>query len=176
MILPPFLAQAAPVPTPPEIRDIAPPVYVFPYPMWVVYTAAGLTLLILGVVAWLLVRWWRRRPSPPPPTPAQIALLALEKARAQILSLDPYAFSILVSDILRSYVSTEYQLRATQQTSPEFLASISALPVFSEAMKKQLAEFLEKCDLIKFAHVSATSADSAALLDQAILFVKGGAQ
>jgi len=176
MILPPFLAQAAPIATPPPIRDIVPPVYVFPYPMWMVYTAGAVALVFIGVAVWLLIRWWRRRPAPPPPTPAQIALAALEKARAQIHTLDPYAFSILVSDILRQYVSTQHQLRATQQTSPEFLASISDLPVFTEAVKKQLAEFLEKCDLIKFAHVSATSDDSAALLEQAIRFAKGDAK
>jgi hypothetical protein len=169
-----LLAQT---PTPPlEIKDIAPPVDVLPWPMWMVWTAAAAALVFIGLLGWLTFRWWKRRPLPPPPTPREIALADLEKANAQIHALEPYAFSILVSDVLRRYVSAQFNLRATQQTSPEFLASIAGMVGFRDSEKTQLAEFLEKCDLIKFAHVEATVDDSAALLDQAVLFVKGGAQ
>ena len=177
MTLPSFLAQVTlPASTPPPIHDIAGPVYVFPYPLWVVCTVAAILLAILGLLAWFLVRWWRNRPVIPPPTPREAALASLETARLQIQSLDPHAFSILVSDILRHYVSVQFQLHATQQTSPEFLASIADFHGFTDAEKKQLAEFLEKCDLLKFARIEAASSDSAALLDQAIGFVKGGVQ
>jgi hypothetical protein len=66
-------------------------------------------------------------------------------------------------------------LHATQQTSPEFLASIADFPSFTEKEKQMLASFLEKCDLIKFARISATGEESASLLEQAILFARGGA-
>lgn len=168
-----FLAQA-PSPTP-DIHDIAAPVYVFPYPMWVVYTAAGITLAVIALFAWLIVHWWRNRPAPVPPTPREVAITALEKARKQIHAIDPYAFSILVSDILRRYISAEYALRATQQTSPEFLESIADYPSFTAKVRQLLAAFLEKCDLIKFAHIGASGDDSSRLLDQAFLFVQGGA-
>ena len=61
--------NAAPPPSPPavpEIRDIAPPIDVFPYPLWMVLTAAACALLVLGVAAWLIVRWIKSRPAPPP--------------------------------------------------------------------------------------------------------------
>src|ERR1700677_1383553 len=153
MTPPLFLAQVqAPSPTP-EIRDIAAPVYVFPWPMWVVYTAAGVALLVIVLIPWLVVHWWRNRPAPVPPTPREIAIADLEKARAQIQGIDPYAFSILVSDILRRYISTQFSLHATQQTSPEFLASIAEFTGFGGTEKLLLANFLEKCDLIKFARI-----------------------
>lgn len=169
-----FLAQTA-SPTP-QIRDIASPIYVLPWPMWVVYTVAGGLLALAVVVVWLFVRWLRNRPAPAPPTPRETAMAELEKARGQIRGTEPYAFSILVSDILRHYISSQFQLKATQQTSPEFLASISDFAGFGATEKQLLADFLEKCDLIKFARIGATTDDSAKLLDQAILFVKGGGE
>ena len=165
----------SPQPSPVEIRDIAPPVDVFPYPAWEVISAAAVLLLILALAVWLVVRWIRSRPAPPPPTPHETAVASLNKARAQIDALDPYAFSILVSDILRAYVAAQFHLHAREQTSPEFLASISGSTGFSDREKTLLAAFLEKCDLIKFARINATRDDSAALVDQAVLFVEGGA-
>ena len=159
----------------PELRDIAPPVDVFPYPIWMVVLACVLVALLLGLVTWSIIRWWKNRPAPPPPTPREIALAALRKAGGQIARLDPYDFSILVSDILRAFVAAEFRLHAPEQTSPEFLASIAHSPRFSMSDKSLLALFLEKCDLIKFARVDAAQDDSAALLDQAMNFVKGPA-
>ena len=161
-------------PTPAPIKDIAPPIDVFPYPAWVVALVAGIALALIGLAVWLVVRWIRNRPVPPPPTPREIAIGSLNKAREQVDNLQPYAFSILVSDILRAYVAAQYQLHAKEQTSPEFLASISDLPRFSEQEKTLLALFLEKCDLIKFARINASREDSATLLEQAIRFVEGG--
>ncbi len=159
----------------PTIRDIAPPIDVFPYPMWMVATVCGVALLLVLLVIWLAVRAMRNRPTPPPPTPQQIALAQLEEARGRIEELAPYEFSILVSDILRSYITQRYSLRATQQTSPEFLASLSRSSHFTHGEKTLLGAFLEKCDLIKFARIDATRDDSAELLEQAIRFVKGAA-
>ncbi len=167
--------SAAPnTPEPVEIKDIAPPVDVFPYPLWMVLTAAGIALLVLGLLMWLLVRWLRGRPAPPPPTPRVIALRELEKLRGQVQALEPYAFSFAVSDVLRAYIGAQFGLHAREQTSPEFLAEISQAGRFSDADRNLLAEFLVHCDMIKFARIHATSADSAKLLDSAIVFVRGG--
>jgi hypothetical protein len=55
------------------------------------------------------------------------------------------------------------------------LAGIAESPRFLAAEKALLAQFLEKCDLIKFAHINATTDDSTALWQQARDFVTGGA-
>ena len=169
----PVPSSAPDAPAPVEIKDIAPPVDVFPYPLWMVLTAAGLALVVLGVATWLLVRWLKRRPAPPPPTPRARALSELEKLRPQVASLEPYAFSFPVSDVLRTYIGTQFRLHAREQTSPEFLAAIANSPKFSDADRSLLAGFLEHCDMIKFARIHATADDSAKLLESAAAFVQG---
>ncbi len=169
-------ATPSPAAQPPavEIRDIAPPVDVFPYPLWMVAVAACAAAVLLVLIVWLIVRWVRSRPAPPPPTPRAMALRELERLRPQVQSLDPHEFSFPVSDVLRTYIGAEFQLHAPRQTSPEFLAAISGSAKFSDADRTLLAAFLERCDLIKFARIDASSDDSARLLDSAISFVQGG--
>jgi hypothetical protein len=160
----------------PAIHDIRPPLDVFPYPMWMVATAGAVAFVVLALVVVGIVRAARNRPTAAPPTAREIALGKLKEAEADIARKDPYTFSILVSDILRQFVSAQYHLHATEQTSPEFLAEAAKSPHFTGADKTLLAEFLEKCDLIKFAHMEATEEDSRALLAQAVRFVKGGVE
>lgn len=158
----------------PELAPIAPPVYVFPYPPWMVALAGMGVALLLSVLIWAIVRAMRNRPQPPAPTPRELAIAALERLRNRIAQTEPYPFSIEVSDVLRGFVASEFRVRATQQTSPEFLATAAETPRFSEADKALLAAFLEKADLIKFARLQAGTADSEQLLEQARRFVEGG--
>ena len=164
---------APPQPELPEIKDIAPPLDIFPYPTWMVVCAIIIALAVLAGIVALIVKNARNKPKPPPPTPRDIALRELETLRPQVERQTPYDFSISVSDVLRSYIGAEYHLHAREQTSPEFLAAISRSVKFSENEKSLLTGFLERCDLIKFARIDATSADSAQLLGSAIDFVQG---
>ncbi len=171
----PSAAPAPPAaPPPPEIKDIAPPLDVWPYPLWMTLAAAALALLILGGLVWLFVRWRKNRPAAPPPTPRELALGSLEQLRAQVAVLEPYAFSFAVSDVLRAYIGGQFGLHAREQTSVEFLSEISRTGRFSDEDRSLLAKFLVHCDMIKFARIDATSADSAQLLDSAVVFVRGG--
>jgi hypothetical protein len=167
------LSAASPTPA---IHDIRPPLDVFPYPTWMIVTAGVVAVAILALIVTGIVRAAKNRPKAPPPTAREIALRRLKEAETDLAATEPYAFSIRVSDILRRYVAEQYNLRATEQTSPEFLANAARSPHFTKADKDLLAQFLEHCDLIKFAHVDATAEDSAALLEQAVRFVKGGAE
>ncbi len=168
--------NAAPEKTEPvEIKDIVPPVDVFPYPLWMVIVAGILALALLGGLVWLVVALIKNRPAPPPLGATAIAIRALEKLRARINEIAPYQFSIAVSDALRTFISkAKFRLPATNQTSPEFLAAISDSPSFSDADRSLLAGFLEHCDMIKFARIDATAEDSTKLLESAFAFVQGG--
>ncbi len=166
-------APAAPQSELPELRDIAPPMDIFPYPTWMVVLAAILALAVIASIVAFIVKKRRDRPKPPPPTPREIAVRELEALRPQVERQTPYDFSIAVSDVLRGYIGAQYRLHAREQTSTEFLSAISRSVKFSENEKSLLSGFLERCDLIKFARIDATSADSGQLLESAIQFVQG---
>jgi hypothetical protein len=156
----------------PEIRDISPPVPVFPYPPWMVAVAIVLGVILLGLIVWLVFRLVKRQQYGPPPAPREIALSQLEALRPEIVARDPRRFSDEVSGVLRTYLTKQYGLRAPQQTSQEFLESISGDNFFDSERQEVLSRFLEKCDLIKFARLEAGSSESEALLNQAFEFVR----
>jgi hypothetical protein len=154
-----------------ELHDIAPPVDYSLIPPWLVFVIAFVVLSALGLVVWAFVR--RRKPASPPRLPREIALDELEQIRREIERVSPYQFSFRVSDILRRYVTQQYGLPATRQTSIEFLGAAAKAPSFSPDEKSLLEDFLNRCDLIKFARYEATVSDSELLLEEAIRFVKG---
>lgn len=160
----PFLAQ--------QFHDIAPPVDYSLIPAWAVFIATFFALAILGLLVWLIART-RKQPEPTK-SPRERALEELERISEQIEKTNPYQFSIRVSDVLRSYVTEQYNLPVTRQTSVEFLNGLKQFSPFSDEDKLLLEDFLNRCDLIKFARYEATTADSRLLLDEATRFVKGG--
>jgi hypothetical protein len=165
LILPVLLAE--------ELHDISPPVDYSLIPTWLVFVASFVALSLMGgFVWWLIVR--HRRRSLPPLLPRDRALAELSTAQAEIGTTSPYQFSIRVSDILRSYVTDQYGLPVTRQTSVEFLERLQRGPQFSADEKQLLEDFLNRCDLIKFARYDATDADSQLLLEEAMRFVEGG--
>ena len=141
-----------------EFHDIAPPVDYSLIPPWLVFVIAFVVLSLLGLVVWWFVQ--RRKPELPPKAPREIALGELEQIRPEIERMSPYQFSIRVSDILRRYVTQQYGLPATRQTSIEFLTATAKAPSFSADDKSLLEDFLNRCDLIKFAKYEATTSDS----------------
>lgn len=158
-----FLAQQ-------NFHEIAPPVDYSFVPIWLIFTASFVGLSLVGFIIWWLKK---RKPAMPPKLPREIALEELEQIGAEIESIDPYQFSIGVSDILRRYVTNQYALPVTRQTSVEFLTALAKSSPFSANERSLLEDFLNRCDLIKFARYEATSADSQLLLEEATRFVKG---
>lgn len=155
-----------------DIHEIAPPVDYSLVPPWVVYGGIILGLVLLGLLGW----WIRKRLLRPKPQPSarDRALQNLDRIGREMESMTPYQFSIRVSDILRSYVTEQYALPVTRQTSVEFLTTIAKASPFSEDEKSLLEDFLNRCDLIKFARYEATLEDGRLLLEEATRFVQGG--
>src|SRR5947207_2793994 len=119
-----------------EFHDIAPPVDYSLIPPWLIFVGTFFALAITGLVVWLIAQK-RKRPQPPQ-LPRDRALEALEQMRDQIDRLNPYQFSIRVSDILRRYVTEQHGLPVTRQTAMEFLIALS-WPVVFPAVGQQSA-------------------------------------
>jgi len=155
-----------------EFHDIAPPVDYSLLPPWLVFVIAFVVLSLLGLVVWWFAK--RQKPELPPKAPREIALEELEQIRWEIERMSPYRFSIRVSAILMRYVTQQNGVPATRQTSIEFLTAAAKAPSFSSDDKSLLEDFLNRCDLIKFAQYEATTSDSELLLEEAMRFVQGG--
>jgi len=155
-----------------EFHDIAPPIDYSLLSPWLIFLGVFVLLTAIGLVVWFVAKSFRHPPPPQPPRDRALALL--EQIRAQITAIDPYRFSIRVSDILRRYVTEQFGLPVTRQTSVEFLNGLRGSSPFSEDEKSLLEDFLNRCDLIKFARYEATTSDSELLIEEAIRFVKGG--
>ena len=155
-----------------QFHDITPPVDYSLIPPWLIFAASLAGLALLGWVVWFIAR--RRKRPQPPQLPRERAIEALQRIAAQIEKMTPYQFSIRVSDILRRYVTEQYAVPLTRQTSVEFLNSVRRSLSFSDEERILLADFLNRCDLIKFARYNATAKESRLLLEEATRFVKGG--
>ena len=160
-----LLAQALP--------DIAPPVNYSLVPPWVIFVASLIVLTIIGLAIWYGRRFFRKKQVTL--SPRERTLAALSEIENEVEKIAPYQFNIRVSNILRRYVVEQFDLPMTRQTSVEFLNAIASAPNFGDEEKTLLADFLNRCDLIKFARYDATTVDSRLLLDEARQFVKGGA-
>lgn len=145
-----------------------------PWPDWAWWIIGAIALVLLALLVWLIVWAVRRKMAVTPLTPRAIAQQALQALRSRVQTEDAYGFAVAVSDVLRTFISAQFSLRATSQTSPEFLAEISGTARFSEADRSLLATFLEQCDLRKFARVEAS--DNEALLNSASAFVESASQ
>jgi hypothetical protein len=169
----PIAPAAQPGLPPPDFPSVFEPVEILPWPAWLVALGvAGAVLLLAGLVAFAI--WiWRRRSGPPPPTPREIALRELGALREAVHLIEPYEFSDRVSDVLRTFAEGQFGLRAKKQTSPEFLAAISNAPEFSDNDRELLAQFLERCDMLKFAHIAAHDEENRELHSRAAAFVQG---
>src|SRR5262245_62062861 len=119
-----------------EFHDIAPAVDYSLLPRWVIVAGAIAALVLCALIGWWI---WRRQQRPKPqPSARQRALRLLDRTALEMDTLSPYEFSIRVSDILRHYVTEQYQLPMTRQTSVEFLATLTKASPFSEDEKSLL--------------------------------------
>jgi hypothetical protein len=133
-----------------DIRDIKPPVAIPNGWEWL-WLALG--ILAGAALFFALWKWWQyRRANVPVVSPIPAHVRAKQKLQeALALLAQPKPFCILVSDTIRSYLEEQFDFRAPERTTEEFLHELQATDLLSPEQKESLGQFLESCDLVKFA-------------------------
>ena len=137
------------------LHDIKPPLPLAGHTPRGVWILAGVLLAGMAAAGFLIFyRTWRAKASAHPPRPAHE--LAFEELN-HIQSLDLIRtrelsqYYYLLSACLRRYLERRYQLRAPEQTTEEFLISVSEGSIGDAKQVQFLKQYLELCDLVKFA-------------------------
>jgi hypothetical protein len=154
-----------------ELRDIKPPVEI-PNPwVWLWLVLGALALAALAFFVW---RWWNRRRAQSlfvPPVPAHVrAKQKLQEALALISQ--PKPFCIMVSDTIRFYLEERFNFHAPERTTEEFLHELQDTDLLLPDQKDSLSEFLNRCDLVKFAKYEPAEPELRDLYDSALRLVE----
>ena len=152
-----------------DIRDIRGPKAV--PGSWVVpaVVAAAIVVALCTYVVW---RRRQRAIRPRTLTLSERTLERLDSTRALMRPDTARAFGIAASELIRDYIEKRFDEVATQRTTEEFLQAV--LQSANEALARHrlpLAEFLQQCDLVKFAGDSLAVADMESLFQSARRFV-----
>ena len=164
-------ASAAPVapaasPAAEDIIDIRPPIHIAaPFP-WLAVGGAAVSLVGIGAAAWKLLRRQRRKLA------YEIALERLENTRPLMRELHAEPFCLAVSDVVREFIEEVLPVRAMHRTTNEFLRDVGSRSDLQLAPHREtLANFLQHCDLAKFARWSLSIPQMEAMLSSAKDFV-----
>jgi hypothetical protein len=149
-----------------NLEDIKPPILEHSFWGLIGMLAALLFAAVLAYVCWPD----RSKTISPPLLPKEWAQTELARINEEIAALEPGEAAFRVSQILRSFLERQYGLRATRQSTEEFLASTAEQKLFDPVRKERLQDFLESCDQLKFAKAVAGAAPTM-LLHQATSWV-----
>ena len=160
-----------------ELRDIKPTIEIpepAGWPLWATLTLIGLA------TAFALFGWWqwrRRNRANIQQDPMDIALGELEMTRGMISEASAEAYAMAVSDVLRRDIERRFQIAAVRQTTEEFLQQLTASRSesdtgISHAHRNALRDFLNECDLVKFARGQLDHAQRERLHDVARAFIQ----
>ena len=154
-----------------DIRAAKPPVPVPDVWFWV-WTIA--VVLALSALAFWLWRRWQRRLNAPQPVPV---IPPHERARRRLQAAldrihDPRLFCTLVSDAIRTYMEERFDFHAPERTTEEFLYELQGTNLLLPPHKAALADFLTRCDLVKFARYEPTQMELQELCDAAFRLIE----
>jgi hypothetical protein len=127
---------------------------------------AVLGLAGIGAAAWKLLRRQRRKLA------YEIALEELEHTRPLMREFHAEPFCLAVSDVVREFIEEVLPVRAMHRTTNEFLHDVASRSYLQLAPHcDALANFLQHCDLAKFARWSLSVSQMESMLSSAKDFV-----
>jgi hypothetical protein len=158
-----------------ELRDITPPEDIPVKPSWLRWLPwVGLAVALAGLVAggWELRR--RLAGTAAPLAPHEWAARELRRIEAMELPRqgEVERYHTLLSDVVRGYLEQRFRLPASHQTTVEFLETMRRSPQLSAGQQRLLRDFLERCDMAKFARAAPPPEECRAVADMARAFVQ----
>ena len=146
-----------------DIKDVKPPLDL--PDLWWLWLLVVLIAVAAGIYFWL-----RYKKSPQGPLEPQAPELpAWEKAYNQLEALRGdnlldqglfKEFFTRVADIARHYMENRFNIHAPHMTTEEFLYYLGMSGHLNENQKTALKEFLNSCDMVKFAKYAPTIAEA----------------
>jgi hypothetical protein len=140
-----------------DVRGIKPPVSLDKryFKLYIIIAIVfGILLLVAIVLHYVYRRKQRETESIPEPLSAhQIAYNDLESLRAMDLiskgQIKEYYYRL--SNIVRHYIENRFNLMAPERTTEEFLIEMTVTGKLTGTHKELVGNFLEHCDMVKFA-------------------------
>jgi len=147
---PPNSIQQLSTPGTNNLRDIKPPLEIPSGWAWLWFALGALALVVAAYLFW---RYWRKRRTKVAAVPVIPPHVRAKQRLQKALSLidQPREFCILVSDTIRWYLEERFDFHAPERTTEEFLYELQSTNLLTREQKESLAEFLKRCDLVKFA-------------------------
>jgi len=153
-----------------DIRAIKPPVEIPNDWAWVWWVLGSIVVAALITAALIWYRKKRAQPVMIPVVPPHVR--AKQKLQAALALIhDPRLFCIEVSTIKRVYLEERFNFHAPERTTEEFLIELQSTDLLLPDQKHSLSEFLQSCDLVKFARFEPTEATLRELHDSALRLV-----
>lgn len=178
-IVPVDIAPEATVADMRDIKDVVNPPFVLwdfmPTWAWVLIVV----LAVLGVIAFLLVKFFKNRKTEEPLTPQQrmspyeYAMLQLKELRESKLwqqGQEKQYYTRLV-DILREYIDSRFGISAMEMTSAQIVEAMRQNKSYIEE-NKYLGEVLSMADFVKFAKMRPMPEDNERMMRRAVDFVE----
>jgi hypothetical protein len=147
-----------------DIKDVKPPVNL-PDLWWLLWLLPVLIVIAAGI--YFLLRY--KKPQQVPVLPQVPELPAWEKAYQELEALRREnlldkgflkEFFTRVSDITRHYMENRFNIRAPHMSTEEFLYYLGITGHLNEIQKTALKEFLNSCDMVKFAKYAPTTTEA----------------
>jgi len=152
-----------------DIDDIRPPFFYLHSWFWLWIALAAAAVIAVLILAW---KGLTRSPFLSPKSAYELTLEKLEQARTMLREDDPVPYAVFVSETIRSYLVHRYQTPSTRRTTEEFLRLMEADTASPLAEHRDLLRnFLQSCDLVKFARYQPTQAELEEVQQRALTFV-----
>jgi len=158
-----------------ELRDIKPPIDPRPNFFWLIVLLVAVVLAVIIYFGWRFFIKLKKVAASPQVIhpPHEVAYERLDQLRQRNLPAHGQIkeFFSELSDIIRRYIEGRFHIDAPEMTTEEFLWSLKQSIELSNNHKSLLQDFLNCCDLVKFAKYGPSTEEIDKSFDSAKRFV-----